>query len=434
MQNIIYYPSVETWNEITMRPSWSESMLFDSVRDIIRDVRKRGDEALFDYTEIFDGVKISSLRVDSSEINEGVNNCSEELKQSVGIASENISKFHRAQTVEDILVETMPGVKCSQRSVPIGRVGLYIPGGTAPLFSTLLMLAIPAKEAGCREIVVFTPPSKNGKVSNELLYIANMLGIKEIYKVGGVQAIAAMAYGTESIRKVDKIFGPGNQYVNEAKIQVSRDVAIDMVAGPSEVMILADDTAVSSYLSADMLSQAEHGRDSQSILLTTSPSIAKQVLQLLDEQTSGLSRGEIIGESIKNCRIIVLSSIDEMIRLSNNYAPEHLILAIDEADSYCDKIVNAGSVFVGNYSPETIGDYCSGTNHTLPTSGWAKSTGGVSLSSFQKRITFQEITKEGILLVGPVASLMAAAEGLTAHKLSVDTRVSDILNQENRND
>lgn len=427
MQNIIYYPSVETWGEITKRPSWSESMLFESVRDIIRDVRKRGDEAVVDYTEIFDGVRNSSLKVATCEIQIAAQNCSEELKRAVSIAAENISKFHKAQYIDDVVVETMPGVKCSQKSVPIGRVGLYIPGGTAPLFSTLLMLAIPAIEAGCREIVVCTPPSKEGKISDELLYIAKLLGIEEIYKVGGVQAIAAMAYGTDTIKKVDKIFGPGNQYVNEAKVQVSRDVAIDMVAGPSEVMILADDTAVASFISADMLSQAEHGPDSQSILLTTSPSVAKQVSQLLEEQMSGLSRGDIINRSIKNSRIIVLSSVDEMIQYSNSYAPEHLILAIEGAERYCNKILNAGSVFLGNYSPETVGDYCSGTNHTLPTAGWAKSTGGVSLSSFLKRITFQEISKEGILLVGPIASVMADAEGLTAHKLAVDERVGNVL-------
>lgn len=409
------------------RPLMPVETLFDTVGAILSDVKERGDRALLDYGLRFDGVELKCLEVTKEEVAESERYVSSELKHSINIASQTITAFHAAQNIPLPSVETAPGVTCWQKALPIERVGLYVPGGSAPLFSTVLMLAIPAKLAGCTEIVLCTPPGKDGRVHPAVLYAANVAGVKRIFKVGGAQAVAAMAYGTESVPKVYKIFGPGNQFVTAAKQLVGlHDVAIDMPAGPSEVEVLADETANPAFVAADLLSQAEHGRDSQSILLTTSAALADKVEAEVERQLLDLSRKDIATESLKNSIILVVSSLEEAIEATNEYAPEHLILELQEAKQVAERITNAGSVFIGHLTPESAGDYASGTNHTLPTNGYAKAYSGVNLDSFRKRITYQEITAEGLKGLGPVIEVMAEAEALTAHKNAVSIRLQQL--------
>jgi histidinol dehydrogenase len=394
----------------------------------LRSVRERGDEAVREFGLKFDKVLVSSLCVSADEIAEAEALVSDDLKQAINLACRNITAFHEAQETELPRVITMPGVTCWQKAKPIGKVGLYIPGGTAPLFSTVLMLAIPAKIAGCEEIVLCTPPNAEGKVPPAVLYAAKVSGVSKIFRIGGVQAIAAMAYGTESVPKVYKIFGPGNQYVTAAKQIVSlRDVAIDMPAGPSEVEVLADDTAVPEFVASDLLSQAEHGRDSQVILLTTSEKLADSVRIEVYKQLELLERKDIASKSLENSKIILVHDLDEAIDATNEYAPEHLIISTKDYLQVAERIVNAGSIFLGNMTPESAGDYASGTNHTLPTNGYAKMYSGVNLDSFRKKITYQEITSEGLRSIGPSIEIMAETELLTAHRNAVTLRLNDVL-------
>ncbi len=410
--------------EILQRPNSDTGQIIESVKDIIKLVKDKGDKALFKLTSKFDKADIQNLRLSKSLIDSSEKLLSKELKNAIKIAALNIIKFHKAQVPKEISVETMNGVRCWQKAVPIEKVGLYIPGGTAPLISTVLMLAYPATLAGCKQIILCTPPNKEGKVNPAILYAAKISGIKEIYSCGGVQAIAAMAYGTETIPKVDKIFGPGNQYVTLAKQLVSTDgVAIDMPAGPSEVMILADEIANPKFLAADLLSQAEHGTDSQVILVTNNKTIANQTLIELKNQLKNLSRKEIAKKSLKSGAIIIMNDIQEMIDISNSYAPEHLIISTRDYSSVASKITNAGSVFLGNYTPESLGDYASGTNHTLPTNGFAKSYSGLNMDAYYKKITFQESTKQGLKVIGPFVEIIANAEELQAHKNAVSIRL-----------
>jgi len=412
------------------RPLMSVDTLFDTVAAILADVKDRGDQALFDYGRRFDGVELDCLEVSELELAESEDHVSDDLKHAINIAKQTITVFHAAQDMPLPSVTTTTGVTCWQKALPIERVGLYVPGGSAPLFSTVLMLAIPAHLAGCNEIVLCTPPGKDGCIHPAVLYAAKVAGVKRVFKVGGAQAIAAMAYGTESISKVYKIFGPGNQYVTAAKQLVGlHDIAIDMPAGPSEVEVLADETANPAFVAADLLSQAEHGRDSQSILLTTHAVLADRVEAEVERQLQTLSRKDIAVESLKNSIILVLSSLEEAIDATNEYAPEHLILELKNARLVAERITNAGSVFIGHLTPESAGDYASGTNHTLPTNGYAKAYSGVNLDSFRKRITYQEITAEGLKKLGPVIEVMAEAEALTAHKQAVTIRLQQ-LNEE----
>ena len=418
------YPDRMEWESLQQRPEMDVSSLFDTVRTVLDDVKAHGDEAVRRYGERFDKVLINNLQVTTDEINEAENILSGELKKSINVALRNIEKFHTSQRFEMQNVETMPGVVCRQKAVAIDKVGLYIPGGTAPLFSTVLMLAVPARIAGCREIVLCTPPDKEGKIHPAILHTAKVAGVNKIFKIGGIQAVAAMSYGTESVPQVYKIFGPGNQYVVAAKQLVSlKDVAIDMPAGPSEVEIIADKQANAAYIAADFLSQAEHGADSQSILVTTSESLAESVKNEICLQLSKLSRRDYAEKSLSYSRIIILKNDDEMIDFTNQYAPEHLIIQTANYAELGEKVTNAGSVFLGPYTPESAGDYASGTNHTLPTKGYAKMYSGVNLDSFIKKITFQEITKEGLELLGPAIEIMAANEQLDAHKNAVTVRL-----------
>lgn len=424
MMEIIVNPDPRQWERLLQRPQIDRSVIGPRVKAILDAVRTEGDEALRRLTKEIDGVELASLEVSPDEIAEAAETVSDELKQAVAAAARNIETFHAAQRCRPVEVETTPGVRCLQRAVPIRRVGLYIPGGSAPLFSTVLMLAVPARVAGCPQIVLCTPPGKDGKVAPAILYAASVAGVTRIFKVGGAQAIAAMAYGTRSIPKADKIFGPGNQYVTAAKQAVaSSAVAIDMPAGPSEVLVMADSTAVPEFVAADLLSQAEHGPDSQVILLTPSRSVAEQVMREVRRQTEALSRAEIAGRALDNSRIVVMDSPDDLIAFSNAYAPEHLIISIKDPWTIAERITAAGSVFIGNYTPESAGDYASGTNHTLPTYGWARSFSGVNLDSFTRKITFQEISPEGLRTIGPVIETMAAAEGLDAHRNAVSVRL-----------
>ena len=426
---LINYPSKDTWQEILKRPTLNTENLFDTVRTIIDRVRAEGDKAVLEYEAKFDKASLKSLAVTKEEIEEAIDSVDESLKSAITLAKGNIEVFHAAQRFVGKKVETTPGVTCWQKAVAIDKVGLYIPGGTAPLFSTVLMLAIPAKIAGCKEIVLCTPPNHEGKVHPAILFAAHLAGVDKIFKVGGVQAIAAMAYGTESISKVYKIFGPGNQYVTAAKQLVSlRDVAIDMPAGPSEVEVLADETANPVFVAADLLSQAEHGVDSQSILITTSESLQQAVLKEVERQLAELPREVIAQKSIENSKLILVKDMDEAIEMTNQYAPEHLIIETADYASVGERIVNAGSVFLGSYSPESAGDYASGTNHTLPTNGYAHAYSGVSLDSFIRKITFQEITKTGMKNIGPAIEIMAANECLDGHKNAVTVRLNDINN------
>lgn len=418
------YPEKAQWNQLMKRAVNDTTELKESVAGIIEKVRTQGDEALREFCLKFDGVNLNKLKVSTSEIDEADDIVSHQLKRAISVAAKNIAKFHKAQRMEEITVETTPGVMCTQRAIPISSVGLYVPGGNSPLFSTVLMLAIPARIAGCRKIVLCTPPNKEGKVHPAILYAARVAGVTEIYKVGGAQAIAAMAYGTETVPKVHKIFGPGNRFVMEAKQQVSTQAAaIDMPAGPSEVMIIADELANPRFVASDFLSQAEHGPDSQSILLTTSNDFAQKLPKVIDELLNTLPRKEMMLKSLAHSRIIVLNDNDEIMEFANNYAPEHLIINHTEADVLAQKVENAGSVFIGPYSPESAGDYASGTNHTLPTSGYAHAYSGVNLDSFCKKVTFQRLSKDGLQSIGQAIELMAENEDLMAHKLAVSVRL-----------
>ena len=426
---LISNPDKSQWQEILKRPVMNTENLFDTVRSVIDRVKEEGDRAVLDYEEKFDKVVLASLAVSEEEQQEAENLVSEDLKAAIRLAKQNIETFHAAQRFEGKKVQTQPGVTCWQKAVAIEKVGLYIPGGTAPLFSTVLMLAVPARIAGCKEIVLCTPPGRDGKVHPAVLFAAKVAGVNRIFKAGGIQAIAAMAYGTESVPKVYKIFGLGNQYVTAAKQLVSlRDVAIDMPAGPSEVEVLADETANPIFVAADLLSQAEHGVDSQAILITTSVELQQAVKVEVERQLALLPRKEIAEESLANSKLIVVDSMTEAIELTNAYAPEHLIIETEDYLSVAERIVNAGSVFLGSLTPESAGDYASGTNHTLPTNGYAKAYSGVSLDSFIRKITFQEIKPEGLNIIGPAIELMAANEQLDAHKNAVSVRLGQLEN------
>lgn len=424
---LISNPDKSQWAEILKRPMMNTESLFDTVRSVIDRVKAEGDRAVLEYEEKFDGVSLPSLIVSEEELREADSLVAEDLKAAIYLAKQNIETFHAAQRFESKKVQTQQGVTCWQKAVAIEKVGLYIPGGTAPLFSTVLMLAVPAKLAGCREIVLCTPPDKDGKIHPAVLFAAKVAGVNRIFKAGGIQAIAAMAYGTESVPKVYKIFGPGNQYVTAAKQLVSLcDVAIDMPAGPSEVEVLADETANAEFIAADLLSQAEHGADSQAMLVTTSAELQQTVKAEVERQLALLPRREIAEKSLANSKLIVVDSMDEAIELTNAYAPEHLIIETSDYMSVADRIINAGSVFLGSLTPESAGDYASGTNHTLPTNGYAKAYSGVSLDSFIRKITFQEIKPEGIRTIGPAIEVMALHENLAAHKNAVTVRLNNI--------
>ena len=425
--NIIKYPNRSEWTSLLERPHRDASELRETVQTVLDQIRQYGDSAVKAFEEKFDKVRLDSLAVSEAEMAEAEGLVADDLKEALKLAHANIEKFHAAQKFEGEKVETAPGVVCWQKSVAIEKVGLYIPGGTAPLFSTVLMLATPAKIAGCKEIVLCTPPNREGKVNPAILMAAKIAGVNRIFKAGGVQAIGAMAYGTESVPKVSKIFGPGNQFVMAAKQQVSlHEVAIDMPAGPSEVAVVADDTANPVFVAADLLSQAEHGVDSQVILITNSEALAERVNEEVDRQLALLPRKEIAEKSLEYSKLIIVKDMDEVQEMTNEYAPEHLILAIKDYTSFADRVVNAGSVFLGNYSCESAGDYASGTNHTLPTSGYAKAYSGVNLDSFCRKITFQELTAEGIRSIGPAVERMAAAEQLDAHKNAMTVRLQSL--------
>ena len=425
--NIIRFPKKEEWADICQRPHLDITKLQATVNTVLNDVRTRGDEAVKEYEEKFDHVVLSSLAVTEAEINEAEELVSEELKKAIKLAHENIHQFHAAQKFEGEKIETREGVMCWQKSVAIEKVGLYIPGGTAPLFSTVLMLATPAKIAGCREIVLCTPPNREGKVNPAILIAARVAGVSKIFKAGGVQAIGAMAYGTQSVPKVFKIFGPGNQYVMAAKQQVSLgEVAIDMPAGPSEVCVLADETANATFVAADLLSQAEHGIDSQVLLISTSEEMIQNVQDEVERQLNLLPRKEIAQKTLENSRFVLVSSAEEMMALSNAYAPEHLIIQTKNYEEMAAQVVNAGSVFLGKYACESAGDYASGTNHTLPTHGYATAYSGVNLDSYCRKITFQHLTEEGVRQIGPAVELMAEAEQLDAHKNAMTVRIKAI--------
>jgi len=424
---IVNNPSKETWAELVKRPVMSLASLEASVKDILSRVRTSGDQAIRELTLQFDKITVGDLRVSTEEILAAESILSPSLKEAIQIAATNIEKFHAAQRREPMKVETTPGVACWRKGVPIDTVGIYIPGGSAPLFSTVLMLGIPAKLARCKEVILCTPPDKAGKINPAILYAASLTGITRIFKVGGAQAIAAMAYGTESIPNVYKIFGPGNQYVTKAKQLVCEDgLAIDMPAGPSEVLVMADETAVPAFVAADLLSQAEHGEDSQVMLVLTNEQLVAPIQQELDKQLAVLPRKTIAEKSLANSRVAIFPGTENAIAFVNAYAPEHLIINRHDLDHIVDQITNAGSVFLGNYSPEAIGDYASGTNHTLPTNGYARAYAGVSLESFMKYITYQQLSEAGLKTLGPVVEKMAEAEQLTAHKMAVSIRLATL--------
>ena len=426
MRNIIY-PKKETWPEILKRPTQTVKEIETTVNQVFEDVQKNGDTSIKKYTKKFDKVAVTSLKVTQEEISIAVEAVSRELKEAIQQAAANIEKFHRAQKTEKVYQETTPGVVCWQEKRPIEKVGLYIPGGTAPLLSTVLMLAIPAKIAGCQEIILCSPPNFEGKIANEILYTANLCGVTNIFRVGGIQAISGLTFGTETIPKVYKIFGPGNQFVTVAKqLATKYGVAIDMPAGPSELLVMADDSAYASFIASDLLSQAEHGADSQVILVSTSEKLIEEVSKEVEKQLKELPRIEIATKAIQNSKSILVKDFKQALALINEYAPEHFIVCTNNNDFFIDGILNAGSVFIGNYTPESAGDYASGTNHTLPTNGYSKSYSGVNLDSFTKSITFQEISKKGIQNIGKSIELMALAEGLQAHKNAVSIRIKEI--------
>lgn len=421
---IIKYPTPDTWSSLLTRPVFDSSNLFETVSQVLDDVRANGDKAVRKYTQQFDGVNIDAIEVNKAEIEAAEKLVSPLLKQALEMAKRNIWKFHSEQQPELKEIQTSPGVYCWQKAIAIEKIGLYIPGGTAPLFSTVLMLAIPAQIAECKEITLCSPPDKSGNIHPAVLYAAKIAGVHRIFKIGGTQAIAAMAYGTETVPKVYKIFGPGNQYVTAAKQLVSlKDVAIDMPAGPSEVEVLADETANPAFVASDLLSQAEHGVDSQSILITTSEELIEKVQEEIEIQLQKLPRKEFAEKALGNSKIILVKTMEEAVAMTNEYAPEHLIIATRYYKGVAENIVNAGSVFLGNYTPESAGDYASGTNHTLPTNGYAKSYSGVNLDSFLRKVTFQEITKEGLTNLSNAIILMAENEELQAHSNAVKIRL-----------
>ncbi len=425
--NIIRYPEKSEWQKIVERPHLDVSQLNETVASVLADVKQRGDEAVKGYELKFDHVDLPSLEVTKDEIAEAEKLVTKELKEAIQLAHANIKTFHESQRFRSKKVETLPGVTCWQKSVPIEKVGLYIPGGTAPLFSTVLMLATPAKIAGCKEIVLCTPPNREGKVNPAILVAAQIAGVSKIFKAGGVQAIGAMAYGTETVPKVYKIFGPGNQYVMAAKQQVSiHDVGIDMPAGPSEVCVIADDTANAEFVAADLLSQAEHGADSQVFLITTSNKFIDEVQKELGKQLEALPRKEIAQKALENSMIVLVTDMHEAIELSNTYAPEHLVIQTENCEDVAAKVVNAGSVFLGKYACESAGDYASGTNHTLPTHGYATTYNGVNLDSYCRKVTFQHLTEEGVRQIGHAVELMAEAEQLDAHKNAMTVRINSL--------
>ncbi|MBP7180326.1 MAG: histidinol dehydrogenase [Dysgonomonadaceae bacterium] len=423
-------PAPTKWEKLARRPEIRPDKLRKMVNDVFRDIAKQGDRAVLKYSRKFDYPEQTSLSVEQSMIDKAADNLSQQLKQSIDLARQNIEKFHLSQREVSVVVETVPGVTCWRESRAIEKVGIYIPGGSAPLFSTVLMLAIPAKIAGCSEIVLCTPPDKFGNIHPAILYTAQLTGVTKIFAIGGMQAIGAMTFGTESVPKTDKIFGPGNQYVMAAKRYAQlQGVAIDMPAGPSEVLVIADELCNPSFVAADLLSQAEHGPDSQAMLVTDSKKTIKEILKEIDLQIALLPRQDIAAQALKNSRAILLNNLDECLAFSNLYAPEHLILAIENSAEWAKKVINAGSVFLGRYSCESLGDYASGTNHTLPTSGFAKAYSGVSLDSFVKKITFQQVTEGGICEIGPAVETMAEAEQLLAHKNAVTLRLKETLSK-----
>lgn len=429
MKNIIKYPAQNTWETLLQRPTLEKKDLKNTVQEIFLKVKNEGDSALKEFSEKFDQVSIENLLVSEKEIEFAINEVSKELKTAINHAKENIYKFHVAQKELSQEIETAKGVVCWRESRAIEKVGLYIPGGTAPLFSTVLMLGIPAQISRCKEVILCTPPQKDGSVNSAILYTAQLCGITKIFKVGGAQAIAALTFGTETISKVDKIFGPGNQFVTQAKqLAMEYNVAIDLPAGPSEVLVIADKTANPEFCAADLLSQAEHGTDSQVVFISTDEIIFNETLNEIEKQLIVLPRNDIAKSALENSLCILLKSVDEALEMCNFYAPEHLILSVENPRSYISKITNAGSIFLGNYTPESAGDYASGTNHTLPTNGFAKNYSGVSLDSFVKKITIQEISKIGLQNIGKTIEIMAEAEGLTAHKNAVSLRLKSLQN------
>ncbi|MDI1321389.1 MAG: histidinol dehydrogenase [Algoriphagus sp.] len=418
-------PEADIWQKELARPVQKTKAINKIVKPILRKVQRSGDKALLKFALEYDHVQLDSLFVTDKEIKAAVEAVSQELKTAIQVAKANIERFHAAQATPELIEEVMPGVVCRRKSVPIQKVGLYIPGGTAPLFSTVLMLGIPAKIAGCTEIVLCTPPNREGKIHPAILYTADLIGIRKILKVGGAQAIGALTFGTESIPQVDKIFGPGNQYVTAAKqLATKYGVAIDMPAGPSEVLVYADETAIPAFVASDLLSQAEHGVDSQVVLVTPSEKFAKKVLKEINEQVEELPRKDIAKKALENSQIVVMKDQKQALALINQYAPEHLIIAVENEDEVVDAIYNAGSIFIGNFTPESAGDYASGTNHTLPTYGYAKNYSGVSLDSFLKKMTYQKISPEGLKNLGPTVEIMAANELLEAHKNAVTIRLN----------
>jgi histidinol dehydrogenase len=421
---IIRYPVKSHWNDLLKRPVFDSRDVDSLVMPILQNVRERGDSALLEYTRKFDRADLQSITATEEEFRNAENSVDIELKKSIDLAVKNIESFHRSQQVSTKRILTASGVECWQKAVAIEKVGLYIPGGTAPLFSTVLMLAVPARIAGCSEVILCSPPDHEGMLHPAILYAARKTGVTRVFKIGGAQAIAAMAYGTETVPKVYKILGPGNQYVTAAKQLVSRgDVAIDMPAGPSELAVIADESAFPAYVASDLLSQAEHGADSQVMLISTSGKVAELAYQELERQLQLLPRHKIAGESLMHSKIIILGSMDEAVEMVNLYAPEHLIIASDDAAGIAERIINAGSVFIGHYTPESAGDYASGTNHTLPTNGYAKAYNGVNLDDFVKKITFQKITREGLEGIGNAIMKMAETEAMTAHKNAVSIRL-----------
>lgn len=425
--NVIKYPAREDWAKIVERPHLDVSELNQTVSAVLNDVRLRGDEAVKGYELKFDHVDLNELSVSQTEMDEAEQLISNELKEAIRLAHHNIKAFHESQRFTGKKVETQPGVTCWQKAVAIEKVGLYIPGGTAPLFSTVLMLATPARIAGCREIVLCTPPGRDGKVNPAILMAARVAGVSQIFNIGGVQAIGAMAYGTESVPKVYKIFGPGNQYVMAAKQQVSlHEVAIDMPAGPSEVCVVADDSCNTEFVAADLLSQAEHGIDSQVFLITTSNKVIEDVQEAVRRQLNQLPRKEIAQKTLENSTLVLVNDLKEAIDLSNAYAPEHLILQTENYMELAEDVINAGSVFLGQYACESAGDYASGTNHTLPTHGYATTYSGVNLDSYQRKVTFQYLTAEGVSNIGRAVELMAEAEQLDAHKNAMTVRINSL--------
>lgn len=424
---IVKYPSRQEWGELLRRPVCDIMEMLETVRPIVERVRAEGDAAVKDYEARFDGVELDSLAVSAAAIDEGCAQVDDTLKAAIDLAYDNITAFHGAQRFDPVRVEVCPGVVCEQRAVPIERVGLYVPGGTAPLFSTVLMLAAPARIAGCRQVVLCSPPGKDGRLNPAILYAARKCGVTQVFAVGGAQAIAAMASGTESIPKVDKIFGPGNQYVMAAKQLVSLyDTAIDLPAGPSEVEVWADESSVPQFVAADLLSQAEHGVDSQVVLVTATEGLIEAVQDEIDRQLPLLPRADIARRSLENSKMILVRDLDEALALTNDYAPEHLVVALKNYEAVKDRIVHVGSVFLGNWSCESAGDYASGTNHTLPTKGYAKAYGGLCLDSFMRKITFQELSPEGIRRIGPAVECMAAAEHLDAHRNAMTVRLNHL--------